>query len=296
MTGQRKPAAISASAMPACPLGSRAVRLAEADAVAFGVMDDAGLGDVGGEVGQRSDDAPRLDGRGDDAARIDALEAQPVELAAVLLEVPPRNAVLRADDDRVRAEERTQLRRQRGQAVRLDAEEDDVGLCRSSARSPVTCGCTSKSPSGLVDAQAALLHRPQMRPAREQHDVRARARQPRADVAADRAGAGDDDSHERLRRERLRHDAPLDLAGGRARNRVGDVNLLRTLEVGQPLLAEGQQVGFASRRRRAQDDGRRDFFAPGRVRHAEAHRFGDRRMRRAAPRRSRAARSSRRRD
>ena len=42
----------------------------------------------------------------------------------------------------------------------------------------------------------ARLHRLQMRAAREQHDVGAGLRQPRADVAADRAGAGDDDSHD----------------------------------------------------------------------------------------------------
>ena len=196
VTGQRKPAAISASAIALARSDLRAVRLAEADAIAFGVVDDAGLGDVGGEVGQRSDDAPRLDRRGDDAARIDALEPQPVELAADALEIPPRDAVLRADDDGVRAEQRPQLRRQRGQAVRLDAEEHDVGRGRSSARSPVTCGRTSKSPSGLIDAQPALLHRAQVRAAREQHDVGAGPREPRADVAADRAGAGDDDSHD----------------------------------------------------------------------------------------------------
>ena len=109
------------------PIRLRAVGLAEADAIALRVVDHAWLGDVGGKVGERSDDAPRLDRRRDDAARIDALEPQPVELAAMALEVPPRDAVLRADDDRVGTEERPQLRRQRGQAVRLHAEEDDVG-------------------------------------------------------------------------------------------------------------------------------------------------------------------------
>ena len=61
----------------------RAVGLAEADAIAFGVMDHAGLDDVGREVRQRSDDAPRFDCVGNHAARIDALEPQPVELAAM---------------------------------------------------------------------------------------------------------------------------------------------------------------------------------------------------------------------
>ena len=197
----------------------RAVRLAEADAIALGVLDDAGLDDVRGEVRERADHAPRLDRRGDDAARIDALEPQPVELAAVALEVPPRDAVLRADDHRVRAEERSQLRRQRRSGVRLDAEEHDVGRADRREIAGRPAASTSKSPSGLVDAQPALLHRPQMRPAGEQRRRRRRRGQPRADVAADRAGAGDDDSHEAAFANASRDDAALDLAGRRARNR-----------------------------------------------------------------------------
>ena len=45
------------------PVRLAAVGLAEADAVALGVMDHAGLGDVGRKVGERSDHAPRLDRR-----------------------------------------------------------------------------------------------------------------------------------------------------------------------------------------------------------------------------------------
>ena len=63
-------------------LRARAVGLTEADAIALGVMDDAGRGEVGREVRQRSDDAPRFDRRRDDAAGIDALEPETVELAA----------------------------------------------------------------------------------------------------------------------------------------------------------------------------------------------------------------------
>ena len=85
-------------------IGPRAVRLAEADAIAFGVPNDARLDDLGREIGQRPDDAPWLDRRRDDAARIDALEAQPFQLAADALKIPPRDAVLRADDDGVRTE------------------------------------------------------------------------------------------------------------------------------------------------------------------------------------------------
>src|SRR5439155_21845047 len=73
---------------PAQSIGLRPVGLAEADLVALGVSDDAGLDNISREVHQRSDDAPRLDGRGDNAARIDTLQSKAVELAAMRLEIP----------------------------------------------------------------------------------------------------------------------------------------------------------------------------------------------------------------
>ena len=171
--GQRKPAAISGSAIARSRSDFAAVGLAEADLVAFGVADDAGLDDVGREIRERADDAARLDRRRDDAAGIDALEPEAVELAADALEIPPRDAVLRADDDGVGAEQRPQLRRERRQAVRLDAEEDDVG--RSDRRQ--IAGDIRRDFEVAVradHAQPALLHRAEVRTAREQHDVRAR--------------------------------------------------------------------------------------------------------------------------
>ena len=112
-------------------------------------------------------DPARVDGGRDDPAGIDALEAQPVELAAVALEIPPRDAVLRAHHSGVRAKERAQLRRERGQAVGLHAEEDDVGLAN---RGEIAGhgGLHLEIAVRADDAQAALLHRPQMRAAGEQ--------------------------------------------------------------------------------------------------------------------------------
>ena len=78
--------------------------------------------------------------------------------------------------------------------MRLDAEEDDVGRAD---RGEVAGRLRSDLEVAVWtdDAQAAGLHRLQVRAAREQHDVGARAGEPRADVAADRPGAGDDDPH-----------------------------------------------------------------------------------------------------
>ena len=55
------------------------------------------------------------------------------------------------------------------------------------------------------------------------------------------------------------------------------MDLLGSLEVGQPLLAVGEQLGLGGLT--AQRDRRRDLFAPGRVRHAEGDRLGNLRVR-----------------
>src|SRR5688572_3815268 len=108
------------------PVGSRAVGLSQTDPITFGVMNDSRLGDIGGEVRQRADDPPRLDGRRDDPSWIDAFETQAVELATVVLEVPPRDAILCADDERFWALERTKVRRQAHQAVSFHHKKNDI--------------------------------------------------------------------------------------------------------------------------------------------------------------------------
>src|SRR5438876_603445 len=176
-------------------LRPRAVRLADTQAVSFRVMDHPRLCDVGRKIRERSHDAPRFDRRRDDAAGIDALEPQTVQRAADSLEVPPRNAVLRGHDDGVRTEQRTERRRDGRQTVRLDAEDDDV---RRADRVQIAGHFRPdvKIPFGAEHAKAPLAHGLQVRTAREQHDVGTGARQPRADVPADRAGARDDDLHD----------------------------------------------------------------------------------------------------
>src|SRR5262249_38253264 len=150
---------------PSQSLRFRAVRLAEADLVPFGVPNHAGLDDVRREVGERSDDAARLDGGRDDTTRIDALEPDALELAADAVKIPPRDAVLRADDDRVGTEERAKRRCQRGETMCLDAEKHDVGL--TNGREIAGDGWRDREVAvGAQHAQATFLHGAQMRTAR----------------------------------------------------------------------------------------------------------------------------------
>jgi hypothetical protein len=159
------------------------------------MLNHAGFGDDRREVGNRSDDAPRLDGARDGAARIDPFETGALERPAVTLEEPPRNAVLCADHDRLGPEQRRQPRRQVRQAVSLDAEKHDVGRadgCQIARHRRVDLEIAI----GAEHPQAPGFHGPQVGAAREQRHVVSGARQAGADVAADCPGAGNDDVHD----------------------------------------------------------------------------------------------------
>ena len=93
-----------------------------------------------------------------------------LELAADTLKVPPRDAVLSADDDGVGAEERPKLGSQRRQAVRLDAEQHDVGLA-DGVQIAGDLRLHLEIPVGADHAEAALAHGLQVRTAREEDDV-----------------------------------------------------------------------------------------------------------------------------
>ena len=110
------------------------------------------------------------------------------------LEVPPRKAVLSADNRCVGSEDRVQARREVGQAVRLDSEEHHVGRANG-GKIAGDRGRTSKSLFGTHHSKAPLLHGLQVRASGEQRDVLSSPRQTGADIAADGACTGDDDFH-----------------------------------------------------------------------------------------------------
>src|SRR5688572_14325917 len=60
-------------------LGLATVGLTEADFVSLRMADDARLDHVRRKIGQRADDAPRLDGVRNDTTRVDPLEAKSLQ-------------------------------------------------------------------------------------------------------------------------------------------------------------------------------------------------------------------------
>ena len=122
-----------------------------------------------GKVGERADHPTRLDAAAMTPPGSTRSSRNPSRSPPTALEVPPRDAVLRADDDGVGTEERCELRRERRQAVRLDAEEYDVGL---SDRRKIAGDLRPHLEVAVRarHAQPVLLHGAQVRTAREQHD------------------------------------------------------------------------------------------------------------------------------
>ena len=99
-----------------------AVRLADREARALDVPDDAGLDELGRRIRDAADDARRLDRPRDDAAGVDAsrsdraLAARPPKR----LEEPPGHAVLRRQDGGVGTSSAREPRRELGEAVGLE--------------------------------------------------------------------------------------------------------------------------------------------------------------------------------
>src|SRR5713226_4960108 len=175
-------------------VGACAVLLTQGDAGALDEANHAGFGDLGGEVHDGADDAARINRLANHPARVHALEARARQFTRAELEVPPREAVLRAHDGGGFADEGRNLGRELRQAVRFYAQEDDVHRpgFRKIADDP---WADHKFFGGADDPKAILLHRAQVRSSREKGDVFVDARQAGADVAADRASACNQDPH-----------------------------------------------------------------------------------------------------
>ena len=192
------------------PLRGCAVELAQREPVALLVLDDARLHDGRGGVHHAADDLLGGDVLGDDAAGVDALQPRAFPRAAVPLEVPPRNAVLRGQHDGVRPDERRQQRRNEDESVRLDGQHDDV---RVPDLRRVVCGEDFGREVAVRAAHhdAALPHRRQVRPPRNQRDVLTREAQLGPQIRANSPRAVD----------REFHDVLFTLYGFRRRNRDG---------------------------------------------------------------------------
>ena len=112
----------------------------------------------------------------------------------MLVEVPVGDAVHGGDDAGVRAEQRLHLLEHAGDRMRLQADDDEI-LRPEFGR--VVGAARMHHALFVADQQLEPVgaHRGQMRAARHQADVDARARELHTEIAADRAGAVDTDFH-----------------------------------------------------------------------------------------------------
>jgi hypothetical protein len=140
------------------------------------------------------DDSVRVDGARDRSAGVDRLEVDALELAAMTLEVPPGDPVLRADHGRLRAEVRGHPLGHGRQAVRFERDKDRVDVTH---RREVISRFDRHRPfdAGLDDAKTGLPHRLQVRSARDEDDIDFGPRESRSEKSTDGARTENRNSH-----------------------------------------------------------------------------------------------------
>jgi hypothetical protein len=136
----------------------------------------------------------RIDGLSNDPARIDSFKPKIRVFARSKLEVPPRDSIFRADNDRTIAKKGFKLRRKLSEAMGFHPEDDYVDL--ASILEPLD-NFRARLEVTLVaqNANAVRLHRAQMCPARKKRHVFASPVHAGSQIRANRARAGDQEFH-----------------------------------------------------------------------------------------------------
>ena len=160
------------------------------------MVDHAGGDDFRRRIDHAADNVSDVDFGREHAAGVDGFNDTAVELAAVLLEIPPRNPVLQRHQHRLRAEQLPQGVDHRRDLMRLERQYDDVlrpgighVLCRARVRDDLL------GPVFVDELQAVSLDRFEMGAARDQRHIVSCEREPDAEKTADGAGADDADFH-----------------------------------------------------------------------------------------------------
>ena len=176
------------------PPGPAAVRFAETETVAITMLDHARLRHFRRRINDttkrlaRRNDLPQL------AARIDTLHPPIPERRIEPIEIPVRHPVDPGHQRAVRPHHLRDVRRRRRQGMRLQRHEHIVlppRLRRTADAARVADGLAL----GRAQDHAVLLHRRQMRPARDEGHIRPRRRELGAEEAADCAGAKNRNFH-----------------------------------------------------------------------------------------------------
>ena len=152
------------------------------------MLDDSRLGDYRRRIDDAADHARGIYVFGNLSAGIDRFKLPSFPLAAVTIEVPPGNTVLHAYYRCFRSNQRSEVWGHRRQTVCLKGQDHDIGdaslrriIGRRDARIEVS--------DLAAHANSMLLHRAQMRAARDQGHILTGFSKHGADEGPDGAGA-----------------------------------------------------------------------------------------------------------
>ena len=167
---------------------------ADRKAIAIDMADHPGGFDLGGGIDDAADRAFGAEFVPLPPTGIDTLQDRAFVAAAVFVEIPVGNAVDRGDDAGVWSEQGTHRLDRTGDGMRFQADDDEILM----AEFGWIIGAAWPHHMGLIadqEFEPVVAHRRQMRAARHQADIGARARKLHTDISADRAGAVDADFH-----------------------------------------------------------------------------------------------------
>ena len=258
-TGHLRPPATNAAGDLAAARAPLAAGLPDRVAGAFDVPDDARLDDLGRAVDHAADHRLRGDRCGDAAARVDRLEDGAFERPPCDWKYHQGRPFCPAITAAPGLSAAPSSGASAGQAVRLEPDEDDVGV---GDRADVVgrLGMRLEVAARAQHPDASLLHRAQVRAAGDQRHVAAAAGERGADVGADRTGAEDREPHaassESAAPTRLRCTLPVGVRGIASSTWTTS----GTLNGGEPLAAVVDQLALvrvAARARRPRRRARR---------------------------------------
>ena len=193
ITGDLNPARRKSPDHPG-PVRFRAVQLTDGEPVSLDVANDSRLDDLRGRIDHAADHAVDVNAGGNLPSGIDRFDVRAPVRALVSQKIPPRNAVLHGDDERLRADQAANLPGNRRELMGLHRQHDDVG--HAGLVNPAGRGDRPGQTLGSVllnEPDAGLPEGVEVRAPADERDLLSRQHEPCAEHATNGPGTDDTD-------------------------------------------------------------------------------------------------------